>query len=180
MAEDSTYLKRGAGKVKGTVKKNNFYDYYKKHAKETVVSKIIYNKFLKELLKTFSTSIVETGLELKINKIGKIRVKSTNLHLVDKEGKLFKGLKIDWKSTWDYWHNKYPGLSRQEITELTDKRVLYHDNEHTNYEFYSHYWDNLSIALRYKSFYNFKPSRQYSRLIAKIVKDPNRKTFYYG
>ncbi len=180
MIENSTYLKRGEGKLKGAIKKNSFYNYYIKNAKETIVSRSVYNNFLKELLQAFSTSIVEIGLELKINKIGKIRIKSNNLNILNKEGKVTKALKVNWKATWDYWQNKYPGLTRQEITELPDKRVLYHDNEHTNYEFYSHYWDNLSIPLKFKSFYSFKPSRQYSRLIAKIVKDPNRKTFYYG
>jgi hypothetical protein len=180
MIETNTYLKRGEGKIKGTIKKSSFYDYYKTNAKEPVISRIVYNKFLKELLQAFSTNIVETGLELKINKIGKIRVKSNNLKLVNKNGEVSKKLKINWKATWDYWHSKYPELTKQQITELTDKRVIFHDNEHTNYEFYSHHWDNLSIPLKFKSFYNFKPSRQYSRLIAKIVKDPNRKTFYYG
>ena len=178
--EKFNYLKRSAGKLKGTVRKDNFYNYYKANAKETVVDKKIYNKFLKELLETFSTKIIELGLELKINKIGKIRIKSNNLKFVKASGEIAKNLKIDWKATWEYWHSKYPGLTRQEITELNNKRVLFHDNEHTNHEYYSHYWDNLSIPLKFKSFYKFKPSRQYSRLIAKVVKDPNRKVFYYG
>jgi hypothetical protein len=66
------------------------------------------------------------------------------------------------------------------ITEIDNKTVIYHENEHSNQEFYEHHWDKLTANLKYKNFYKFKPSRQYSRLIAKVVKDPNRKTFYYG
>ena len=87
---------------------------------------------------------------------------------------------MNWKDTWDYWYKKYPGLTKEEIVNINNKPIIYHDNEHTNGEFYEHYWDNSTINLKYKSFYNFNASRQYSRLIAKVVKDPNRKTFYYG
>ena len=65
---------RGEGKIKGEVKKNDFYKHYKDNAKEEIISKPLYNSFIKELLTTFSKAVVELGLELKINKIGKFRV----------------------------------------------------------------------------------------------------------
>jgi hypothetical protein len=181
MAEEvNTYLKRGKSKITGSIKKDAFYNFYDKNAKEKKVPRVVYNKFIKELLERYSTAIVETGLELKINKIGKIRIRSNKLHFFNKEGKRNKNLRVNWQKTWEYWHSKYPELNRQEITEIKNKTVIYHENEHSQQEFYSHYWDNLTANLKYKSFYGFKPSRQYSRLIARVVKDPNRKVFYYG
>ena len=173
-------LKRGEGKTKGNIKKKDFYNYYVNNAKEKLVEKSTYNKFLKDLLDAFSKAIVETGLELKLNKLGKIRVRTKELHFFNKDGKRAKSVRVNWKDTWDYWFKKYPGLTKEEIININNKPIIYHDNEHTNGEFYEHYWDNSTINLKYKSFYNFNASRQYSRLIAKVVKDPNRKTFYYG
>jgi hypothetical protein len=171
---------RGAGKINGNIKKNDFYKHYKDNAKEVVLDKPKYNSFVKELLVAFSEAIVKTGLELKINKVGKLRIRSKKLNFFDKNGKRHKSLKVNWKDTWDYWKKKYSNLSKEEIIKIKNKTVLYHQNDHTNGEFYEHYWDKLTNSLKYKSFYVFKPSRQYSRLIAQVVKDPNRKVFYYG
>ena len=130
---------RGKSKIKGDVKKNDLYNYYKENTKEELISRSLYNSFIKDLLKAFSDAIVRLGLE-----------------------------------------SETPDLSQEEIIKLENKKVIYHQNDHSNGEFYEHYWDKLTNTLKYKSFYVFKPSRQYSRLIAEVVKDPNRKVFYYG
>jgi hypothetical protein len=180
MSNKLTYLQRGKGKVTGNVKKSDFWKYYLLHSKENKVDKVVYNAFLKDLISTFSEEIVTTGLEIKIPSVGKFRIRSKKLVFFNKEGIKSKTLRVDWHKTWAHWHNKYPDLNRQQITEIKDKTVIYHENEHTSQEFYEHHWDKITTALKYKNFYKFKPSRQYSRLIAKIVKDPNRKVFYYG
>ncbi len=172
-------LQRGKGKNTGSIKKKDFYDYYQNNARLNKVDKVKYNNFLKDLLHNFSEAIVKEALEIKVNQIGKIRIKTKVLNLIKSSGELSK-LKVNWKSTWDYWYSKYPELTRDEIVKIKDKTLLYHDNEHSNQEFYVHYWNNFTSNLKYKSFYDFKPSRQYSRLLAQVVKDPNRKTFYYG
>lgn len=179
MKEDNNFLKRGKGKLPGAIKKNDFYTFYKKLASNPVSQKV-YNAFIKELLETFSTAIVETGLELRIPRVGKFRVRSNNLHFFKKDGTRSKKLKVNWEETWKFWEKKYQGLTRNEIVAIKNKTVLYHENEHTQQEFYEHHWDKLTTVLKFKSFYNFKASRQYSRLIAKVVKSPNRQVFYYG
>lgn len=179
--EDSnTYLKRGKGKLAGGIKKAAFFSFYQKNAKETLVDKPTYNAFVKDLLEAYSTAVVATGLELKITKVGKLRIRSSHLNFFKVNGERSKSLKPNWQATWEFWHIKYPGLTRDEIVNINNKRVIYHENDHTDQEFYEHYWDKVTANLKFKSFYTFKASRQYSRLIAKIVKDPNRKVFYYG
>ena len=172
-------IQRGKGKHISSIRKNDFYKYYQENARLTKVDRIKYNGFLKEVLETFGRLIIEEGLELKLNQIGKIRIKTKMLNLIKSNGDLSK-LKVDWKTTWDHWFSRYPNLSREEIVKIKDKKLLYHDNEHSNQEYYVHYWNNFTSNLKYKSFYDFKPSRQYSRLLAKVIKDPNRKIFYYG
>jgi hypothetical protein len=180
MEDSNTYLKRGKGKIAGDVKKAAFYSFYLKNAKEKVLSKSTYNAFLKELLEEFSKAIVEVGLELKIVKAGKLRIKSSHLNFFKKNGERSTSLRPNWQATWEYWHIKYPGLTKDEIVKITDKKIIYHENEHSDQEFYEHYWDKITCNVKFKSFYKFKASRQYSRLLAKVVKDPNRKVFYYG
>jgi len=177
---NNDYLKRGKGKINGGIKKDAFFSFYLKNAKEKVISRIKYNAFMKELLEQFSDNIVTTGLELKIKQVGKLRVRSQKLNFFKTDGTLSKSLRVDWKKTWDFWLIKYPELTRNEITKINGKTVIYHENEHTDQEFYEHHWDKITASLKFKNFYTFKPSRQYSRLIAKTVKDPNRKVFYYG
>ena len=172
-------LQRGKGKNVGSIKKDDFFKYYAEKAKLTKVNRVKYNNFLKDLLQTFSEAIVKEALELKLNQLGKIRIRTKTLNLIKPNGELGK-LKVDWKATWDNWYKKYPELTRDQIVKQKGKKLLYHDNEHSDQEFYIHYWNNFTTNLKYKSFYEFKPSRQYSRLLAQVIKDPNRKIFYYG
>lgn len=176
----SEYLKRGKGKKPGDIKKYDFYSYYRKNAQREKLERKKYSAFLKDLLTTYSEMIVKENFELKLDKIGYIRVQARPLKFLKKDGTLAKSLKVNWPATWEMWEKKYPGLSRDEITELKNKKVIYFENAHTNQEFYCHLWDNKTALLKFKSFYKFKPSRQYSRLISKVVKEPNRKVFYYG
>lgn len=174
-----SFLKRGKGKTLGNIKKKDFFKYYIKNSKEPQVTQSVYNSFLKDLLSTYSTLMVTEGLEVKINQVGRFRIRSRNLQFFRKD-ESFKKLRPNWNKSWEYWHSVYPDLTKDEITQIKNKTLIYHDNEHTQNEFYEHHWDKLTNNLKYKSFYTFKAPRQYSRLIAKIVKDPNRKTFYYG
>lgn len=178
--EANSFLKRGKGKASGNIKKKQFFKYYSKNSKEKLVDEKVYNAFFKDLVCVISEKIVTEALEFKIPYLGKIRIKSNPITFVTKKGELAKSLKPDWKKTWEIWQSKYPGLTRDEIVNIKNKKVVYHDNAHTENEFYEHYWDKATLNLKYKTFYDFTASRQYSRLISKVVKDPNRKTFYYG
>jgi hypothetical protein len=174
------YLKRGKGKNTGDVKKYNFFSHYRKNTTLEKLDRKTYSGFLKDLLIAYGDAIVKENLELKFGKLGFIRVQAKKLHFFRKDGKRATTLQVDWKSTWEYWEEKYKELSRDEIVKLKDKKVIYFENQHTNYEFYRHLWDNKTAIIKHKRFYKFKPSRKYSRLIKEIVSKPDRKVFYYG
>tara|TARA_R110000868_G_scaffold411280_1_gene702655 strand:- start:364 stop:900 length:537 start_codon:yes stop_codon:yes gene_type:complete len=177
---ENNYLKRGKGKAIADIKKYDFFSHYRKNTKLVKLERTAYSSFLKDLLITYSETIVKENLQLKLGKLGYIRIQAKKLHFFTKDGERAKTLQVNWPETWKYWEKKYEGKTRDEITEITNKKVLYFENEHTNKEFYRHLWDNATAIVKFKRFYKFKPSRQYSRLIAKIVTDPNRTTFYYG
>ena len=176
----NNYLKRVKGKKIGDIKKYDFFAHYRKNAKLAKLERTQYSRFIKELLNTYSEAIVKENLELKFGKLGFIRVQAKKLNFFKKNGKLAKSLEVNWASTWVYWEGLYKGLTRDEIVELKNKKVIYFDNEHTNQEFYRHIWDNSTAIIKYKRFYKFKPSRQYSRMIKEVVTKPERKIFYYG
>lgn len=174
------YLKRGKGKNIGAIKKYDFFSYYRKNAKLNKLNRQEYSKFLKDLLVQYSETIVRENMQLKIGKLGYIRIQAKKLHFVKQNGKVSKTLKVDWQETWIYWERKYEGKTRDEIVKIANKQVLFFENDHTNQEFYMHVWDNKTAPVKFKNFYKFKPSRQYSRLIKEMVSVPNRTVFYYG
>ena len=174
------YLKRGTGKITGDIKKYDFFSHYRKNTKFEKLNRKTYSNFLKDLLTTYSETIVKENLQLKLGKLGIIRIQAKKLHFFKKNGQRARTLKVDWGTTWEYWEKKYQEKTRDEIITLKNKKVIYFENEHTNQEFYQHLWDNATAIVKYKRLYKFKPSRQYSRLITTVVTDPNRKTFYYG
>lgn len=101
------------------------------------------------------------------------------MNFINKKGELGR-LKVNWGETLKYWSVKHEGLSKEELKAIKNKTLIYHTNEHSNGEFAEHYWDNKTTPLRHKKFYKFKASRQYSRLLAKTMKDVNKTVFYYG
>jgi len=165
--------------VTANIKKKDFRDFYMKNHKEKSLTTSQYNAFLSDLLKRLATAIVEEGIEVKIARVGKIRVKTEKMPILNKESK-FNKLSPDWQATKTYWAVKYPGLTPEELKAIPNKTLIYHENNHTDGEHYRHYWDKTTSILMRVHLYKFKAARQFSRLIAKTVKDPNRKVFYYG
>lgn len=178
--ENDKIAKRTQGKLNGDIKKAFFRNFYFVNTKQKKLSTSNYNAILTDLLSTFSESIITEGLELKLGVIGKLRVRSKKLHFFKTDGTRCKTLRVNWKATWEYWEKKYPGFTKKQLKQTENKPVIYHENDHTDGEFYEHYWDKITCSVPYVGLYTFKPARQYSRLIAKVVKDPNRKVFYYG
>lgn len=177
-SKNNTYLIRSSGKTNGNIKKKYFYTKYKKESSRPLNERT-YNTFLKDLLQSYGEAIVKEGLELRMGNLGRIRIRSKQLHFFKKDGNKAKSLRPNWKACWELWETKYPNSTRDEITKINNKPVVYHDNSHTQGEFYEHFWDKTTAITKYQSFYNFSPSRQFSRMINQIVNKPNRTVFYY-
>lgn len=174
------YLKRGKGKKTGDIKKYDFFSHYRKNAELEKFDRKTYSAFLKELLSAYSEAIVKENMELNLGPLGRLRIKSRKMEMFNKNGEFHKGLKVDWNASWEYWEIKYPNLSRDEIVAIKDKTVIFHENEHTSNEIYTHLWDKTTAIVKFQRFYTFSASRQYRRLINEVVNDPDRKVFYYG
>jgi hypothetical protein len=174
------YVKRGKGRYNTEVKRKDFYKHYAKNHTAKRTDLTTYRAFLTELLHTLSTKIVTENLEVKIPMMGRFRIKAVNgtRLMFDEDGTI--KLKADWKATWEHWYKKYPGLTRKEILAIPGIKVLYYENKHSQGEIYKYHWDKYTAIFGCKSYYKFIATRQYNRLLAQTVKDPNRKVFYYG
>lgn len=176
------FLIRGKGKFISDFKKKDLYKHYRaNYTTGKAVTRQTYNDFTRELLTVLGELIVTEGIELRLYSAGCLRIKviEGNKLLFDKEGN-FRKPNVDWKRTWEYWYTKYPDLSRKEIVALPDKKVLFHENQHSSGEIYKFFWDRTTVTFNHQGYYEFVPTRTLVRLLAKTVKDPNRKVYYYG
>jgi hypothetical protein len=177
--EQSSFLSRGKGKIKGDVKKLQMFNHYRKQSKKPVSFKV-YNAFLKELLGSYSEAIVRENMSLRLVKIGNIRVATLEATIFNKDGSLKNNLRVDWVETWKYWHSKHPELTRIEIAKLSNKKVLYFATTTDSNEFYKFYWDKRTSYVKNAGLYSFTPARANARMIADEVSKIPRTTFYYS
>lgn len=173
------YLRRKEGKKNGDIKRKDFYNYYKENHKYKKLTGAKYNAFLTEFCEEIAKAIVTDNTEFKIPIVGKLRIKASPRRILKKNGEFCK-FRADWKATWDNWRNLYPNLTDDEIVALENKKVVYHENEHSNGEFYKFYWDTARNKYSSCYYYKFTPSRGLARLLAKTVLDPNRSVFYFA
>jgi len=176
---DYSYLKRTDGKNNGDIKRKHFYQHYSKNHKAKKVTKTVYNDFLTDVVETLMTEMITNNLEVHLPTVGRFRIRANKTNFIsERTGRLIA--KVDWKATWVYWESKYSNLSRPEIVAIKDKKVIYHENNHSQGESYNFHWDKVTTNIANKFLYKFEPTRTFARLLAQTVKDPNRKVFYYG
>ena len=103
---ENNYLKRGKGKAIADIKKYDFFSHYRKNTKLVKLERTAYSSFLKDLLITYSETIVKENLQLKLGKLGYIRIQAKKLHFFTKDGERAKTLQVNWPETWKYWEKK--------------------------------------------------------------------------
>jgi hypothetical protein len=123
--------------------------------------------------------MVLSNKEIHLKYVGKFRIKSKKLPILKEDGSI-RPRRIDWEACWKYWESQYPGLTRDEIIKIKGKVLIRYENDHSNGETYSCFWDNAFAYLSFSRQYTFVQARQYKRLVNQVVKDPNRKVFYYA
>ena len=161
------------------ITKYDFFSHYRKNTKFSKIDRTLYSKFVTELVDSYTRAIVEEGMELNMGRLGYLRIKTVPFTgYFNKEGNLRK-LQVDWKKTWDKWYIDYADKTKNEIDKIKGKTVIFHENTHTNGEYYKFFWDNTTRQIKFKSFYRFKPARQYKKLITKVVLAKPRTIFYY-
>lgn len=157
-------------------------DAYKLY-KETSANPVDYKTFIKinEFAANEDFNHLIKGNKLKLYALGGY------LTLITKRSKIItingkdstKAYRIDWKSTKEYWIEKYPTLSQEEIMSIKGKPLIYYSNEHTNGHIVNCYWLAGKSTLPNKSFKEFKFVRKRERELGKFVKSKEFKKVDY-
>lgn len=118
-----------------------------------------YSSILNEFNKALVQEILYDSAEVKLPcNLGTLRIRKRKIDL-SKANKL----RPNWEETKKLWD------SNPEAKE--NKKLVYHLNEHRDGYKYKIYWDKKGSKVRNKSYYFFKPSRDFSRELAYILKN---------
>lgn len=166
-------IKRGAGVNSADIKLTDFTRNYRKHSKGQLSARY-YREIFKELCQEFSELLL-SGKEIKMTNLGRIRICARPM-LFHK----IKRMQPDWKATRELWKKQYPNLTAEEILKIKNKTILRHENDHTSNEYYQILWDKVTLNNKGTIFYKFVPARLFKRKLSEIVRNPQRKIFYYG
>jgi len=157
--------KRGPRKVTVDHGRPSMYKLYKKSV-DNPVSSSIYSVILNDFNKAISKEMLENAFEYILPfRLGIIRIKKYKAHYkVDEEtGKIIGNLSPNWKATKELWKDNEKAKS--------EKKLVYHTNEHSDGYQYKWYFSNYRSNCINKSAYCFIPSRTNKRELASLIKD---------
>lgn len=174
-------FKRGNRRYKADFSIKEIYDYYiTKH--ENCVDAKVYKDVLKKFHQRWFNLAITTGMELYFPyRLGSLRIrKKKKKPKLTPEGNLSRrNLAINWIETKQMWVEKYPDLTPEQIAEIPveEKGFKYNYNDHTGRYTFKFHWDKLTSNIPNKSWYSFKPIRDFKTQLAKELKT-NSKTQY--
>jgi hypothetical protein len=142
------------------------YKYFQQAYKKPEIKQKLYTEIHKEIneevFKMMRTHNFIYHIPCRLGKIS-IRKFKPKVRILEDGSVNWRDLKVDYKATWDYWRQKYPGKTDKEILEIPNKAKMYHHNAHTHGYRYKHKWDKGAANFNGKTCMHFKPVRQVSR-----------------
>lgn len=176
------YLKKPRVTKTSDISKTEFHKFYNanRDRKLGTITRATYKAFIDDLFEELGLATVLENMNVELPLVGTIRIMSIQSKIVRKDGSLAKRCP-DWKRTWEYWNQEYPNLTRDEIIGLENKLVVFHENEHTDGEFYKFHWERKTMKeFNNATLYKFEPLRHLKRLLSKEVSKPIREVFYFN
>lgn len=171
---------------------SGLYDAYKLYREEytRTVGRQLYSKICQDFNKNISNKIVKESYEFKIPfRLGIIRIRAFKPKLLIKNGKIDTSkLLPNWKATKELWGKIYPGLSKEELKKIPNKKIVIFINEHSDGYSYKWVWDRRLAKFRNMNFYIFKPvkggvledGKHYGRIgLGKWIKSAEKTNEYY-
>ena len=97
----------------------------------------------------------------------------------DETGNLKKGgLPIDYGATQKLWVQQYPGLSREEIYNIPNKKLVYYNNLHTDGYLMKVVWDKKTVKVRNYKIYSIKLIKALRLYMGGVLKANPNLEFY--
>lgn len=146
---------------------------YRKNSKLGVDAKK-YHKFFDLYTKKLQDLIVDENVPVHFQGIGSISIYGYRPKLTSDSK---KGLKVNFAATRKLWADMYPGIEWEEVLEIKNKPVVYHDNQHSDGYVYTIKL-RKSKRLKYKERCTFVASKQLKRKTSKAIKN-GRKYFEF-
>jgi len=164
-------FKRTTGKNNADVGLRDLYKEYKSQVKTPVTYKV-YVAFLKEYNERIMKAVVYEALEYKMPyRLGYLRIQKRKKKPYLKEGKLVtRHILPNWKKTLDYWREKWPDKTDEEIKLIPNKKIFLHHNDDTNGYSVRFYWDKRFSNAKNQTAYIYKATRTTKEILAKFIK----------
>ena len=113
-------------------------------------------------------------------RLGTLYIKKMKMNFkLNQDGSIDKrGLVPDWPKTLKLWEKLYPGLSKQELKKIPNKKLVFYMNEHTfGYKFIIH-WQKKYCNIPNNGPYEFIFAKGNRRELACVLKSNPNITYY--
>lgn len=172
---ENNYLvfKRGTVHYKNSVKRADFYKYYKNNFNGTqsnkkvdLVTKFVFDKIFEK--------IIYSGYEFKLpGFMGTLRIrKSKPKVFIDKNGKVDSHkLPINWNATRKLWREMYGNISNEDLKKIEGKPKIKELNKHTGGYACHFFWDKTISKFKNKTLYYCEFARGRKEELARGLKE---------
>lgn len=134
------------------------YRFYKSIHPESKISRTEYVNICQSFNKRISHEIITKSIEFRcFYRLGFFGIRSYKRNIVFKNGKInINKNPIDWVKTKELWAEMYPGKDKEQLSEIPNKKLVIHTNEHTNGYVYRWSWDKTLCNIPNNRIYSFK------------------------
>ena len=159
--------KRTEGKIKSHYGMRDYFNYFKKNNPNLNINRTLYSKIISDINFEITNLIIEDNLTYVLPYLGSsLSIRKTKNIPKIKNNKLYNTSPVDWKTTNELWE------SDKEAKE--NKILVRYLNEHTSRHVFRIYFKKYILYFKNKQYYSFKPCRDFSRMLAKRIKDENK------
>ena len=156
-------------KLKADYGQKDYYKYYCNNYSNPV-SRGDYNKIQKVFFEKVIDSMLNERLEYYMDHLGFILTIRKEKRAPElRNGKLYNNRPIDYKATKELWKN-HPDSKEKGL-------IVRHLNTHTSGYVFRIYLKKFKSNVKGRSYFKFRPMREFKRNLNKRIKDPNKEQF---
>ncbi|MCD6329194.1 MAG: hypothetical protein J7M10_02390 [Candidatus Cloacimonetes bacterium] len=162
----------------------NYKKRFKGHDKksEANVPYITYSTIIKDFNTSLSKAIMLHSFEFVMPyRLGKVRIRriENKLRLNEKGEIDTTRLAPNWNECWKLWFRLYPGKTREEITKIRGKKMVYHLNKHTDGNSFTLFWSKIGNNIIHNRIYSLIFTYTNRRFLAQVIESEGPKTTFY-
>ncbi len=163
-------MERSKNNIQSDYGMKDYYKHYMEKYPDSKVTRAKYNKIISIINKELIEMMLNDGLEYKLPYINAtLTIRKDKRKPMIKNGKVINPSPVDWVKTKKLW---------EEDPDTKEKKVLVrYTNSHTSGFVFRIYLKKFGAAIKNRSYYKFKPSRNFQRALGARIKDDNKDKF---